>query len=252
MQHSDGSALRTPMFQTESANVTDVYLPGCKCVRFTVALIRACDVKIVAVRAVGKPGPIWLKWTTQTLWPPQADITKHSSTLSVLDEATAVCTGQCRPEARKQQCWLSGAPPHCTCQAAGESFTRTARHAHGEHLRCQRPRAPGGRSFALLFQRPSFRQSTCRCRSRLSRCVSPSSACDCANCSMQLTTKLPMSSRMTADQGVGRRDFPYAAALGQLDRCPASRWCHHLRGPHHLALNDVLFDDGGSGGVASG
>ena len=82
--------------------------------------------------------------------------------------------------------------------------------------------------------------------------MSPSSACDCANCSMQLTTKLPMSSSMTADQGVGRNDLAYTAALGQLDRWPASRWCHHLRGPHHVAVNDVLVDDPGSGGVSSG
>ena len=48
---------------------------------------------------------------------------------------------------------------------------------------------------------------------------------------MQLTTKLPMSSRMTADQGVGKKDLKYAVAAGQLDRCPATRWCHHLPGP---------------------
>jgi len=49
--------------------------------------------------------------------------------------------------------------------------------------------------------------SACRCWvSRSSRAVSASSACDCANCSTQPTTKLPMNSSSTADQGVGTSD----------------------------------------------
>ena len=45
----------------------------------------------------------------------------------------------------------------------------------------------------------------------------------CANCSMQEQTKLPMSSRMTAPQGVGTSDFAKAAAAGPLLKWPNTR-----------------------------